>query len=98
MRLELRKDGTFIKTTQMEFPSVPAATSQSLTVRQIGKYRIENGEIVFYDFKEGLKGKEFTYIKRSIRIPYSRTDGMLIWNPGTAKKRAFTRARNWRGR
>ncbi|HWP31950.1 MAG TPA: hypothetical protein VNK96_09555 [Fimbriimonadales bacterium] len=92
MRLELRKGGTFVKTTKMEFPSSgKPVRPRTLTIRQIGKYKIEDEEIVFYDFREGLAGKEFTHIKGSIRIPYSKEDELLIWNPRTAKKRAFLR-------
>lgn len=79
----------FVKTTKMQFS--PSGKPRMLTIQQIGKYKIEDGEIVFYDFREGLLGKEFTHIRGSIRIPYSKEDAVLIWNPGTAKKRAFLR-------
>jgi len=91
MRLEIRKDGTFSKTTKIESLSSSLEKPKTLIIRQMGRYRIENGEIVFYDFKEGLLGKEFTHIRGSIRIPFSKKEEVLIWYPGTAKKRAFVR-------
>ncbi|MCH8273711.1 MAG: hypothetical protein IH851_02885 [Armatimonadetes bacterium] len=79
--LELREDGTFLRTAQLG----------EQRLKQWGSYRVEMERVVYEDVLEGLEGERGTESYVVIKEPYEMQEGVLVLYPGSQRERRFAR-------